>query len=127
MTHIRRILSHATKLERFGGLRNRRLLAPGGEGYSQRPLLDFRGLVTLAGAAGATLTEFLGQGILRANVPQSSDPLYVFTALRKLDWQSPTTIRFNPRDVPFRALAALEYLSFTSINDSFLSLLGMME
>ena len=101
-------------------------MTPGGEIYAQGPALSFHGLSTLASTAGTALIELTGQPVVRPSIPQSPTPLYAFTALRTLDWQSPAKFSFSPSAVPAGAFANLERLSFASICDSFLRLLGCM-
>jgi hypothetical protein len=102
-------------------------MTPGGDAFTQGPVLNFQGLSVLSKTAGATLVELTGQAIARPNVPQSPSSLYGFSALRVLDWQSPAKLKFLPTNVPADALAKLETLSFASVCDSFLSLLGHMK
>lgn len=102
-------------------------MTPGGEIYTQGPVLNFQGLSVLSKTAGATLIELTGQAIARPSVPQSPSSLYGFSALRVLDWQSPAKLKFSPSDVPADTLAKLETLTFASVCDSFLRLLGHMK
>jgi hypothetical protein len=125
--NLRTVLSHTTSLRRLCSIYSRRFMLSVGEQHEQRPFLDFPGLVTLANATGSTLVELSGQGIIRPSGPQSPTPLYNFTALQTLDWQSPAKFEFKPEDVDAGALAVLKNLTFASVNDTFLRLLECME
>jgi hypothetical protein len=123
--HFRTILAHATGLVRLSGPPNPVFL-PGSHPSRQTPVLDFSGLEALGSAAGSTLETLTGQVIIRPNAPKSPTPLYAFTALRTLDWETPAKLKFKPEEVPPDALPNLESLSCTSVNDTFLSLLQCM-
>ncbi|KAG6910390.1 hypothetical protein DXG01_011105 [Tephrocybe rancida] len=90
------------------------------------PLLDYKGLATLAANAGPTLQTLTGHLIARPSTAKPSTPLYAFAALRFLDWETPAQLKFKPEEVPSGALARLENLRFISTNDTFLQLLGSM-
>lgn len=124
---LRTVLSCTTSLKRLASISSRRFLCPGGEDDVQKAVLDFRGLAALGNAAGSTLVELSGQGITRPGGPQSPAPLCALSALRTLEWQSAAKFKFKPTEVPVGALAQLENLTYSSVNDSFLTLLGCME
>ncbi|KAG6820573.1 hypothetical protein H0H93_014800 [Arthromyces matolae] len=90
-------------------------------------MLDYKCLTTLASNVGSKLQTLLGQFITRPNDLRPATPLYAFTALRELDWNSGLQLDFKPEKVPRDALSRLEILSVVSTNDSFLRLLKCMD
>ncbi|KAG6827838.1 hypothetical protein H0H92_010298 [Tricholoma furcatifolium] len=111
------ILSSATQLVHLISRRS-----PG----RQVATIDYAGLVHLSKNVGSKLQTLIGQTVARPSSQKLPTPLYAFTALRVLEWDSSTHFKFEPKTVPIGALASLECLSFASSNDSFLRLLGCM-
>ncbi|KAG6864755.1 hypothetical protein C0991_007356 [Blastosporella zonata] len=88
--------------------------------------LDFKTLTILATTAGSKLQTLTGYSIARPSSPKPSTPLYAFTSLRTLEWNTSGALKFKSKDVPKNALARLESLSCTTTSETFLQLLGHM-
>ncbi|KAG6889681.1 hypothetical protein C0995_015429 [Termitomyces sp. Mi166 len=112
--YFRPVLVNATNLVHLTSIRSRDVS------------LDYQSLVTLAAQVGSKLQTLTGFAIARPSSPKSPTPLYAFTALRALDWDSSMRLKFEHEDVPTDALPCLERLSFVSSNDTFLRLLECM-
>ncbi|KAG6910391.1 hypothetical protein DXG01_011106 [Tephrocybe rancida] len=96
---------------------------------NQIPSFNYNTLTALATKAGSTLQTLSGHSIniAQGTSPQSPKPLYAFTVLRVLEWDTPAILKFNPSEVPIDALSCLESLTVRSGNDTFLQLLGHMK
>ncbi|KAF8056032.1 hypothetical protein FPV67DRAFT_690747 [Lyophyllum atratum] len=124
---LRHVLSRLTGLVHLRGPSNP--ISQSNKHHTQRehtPILDFGRFALLSEVAGSTLETLTGHAIIRPDTPQSPTPLYAFTALRELEWETPAELEFRRKEVPPTALTTLESLCVTAADDTFFSLLRCM-